>query len=80
MRFGPDENCLSKLARRFGARAEVDHMKLTSFHEQLVGRQLGSSRSDAELRRAVKAALKSRKRRRVLPFGDLVASQPALAK
>lgn len=55
-------------------------MKLTSFHEQLVGRQLGSCRSDTELRRAVKAALKSRKRKRVFPFGDLVASQPALAK
>lgn len=52
----------------------------TSFHEQLMGRQLGSSRSDTALRRAVKAALRARKRRRVLPFGDLVASQPALAK
>ena len=55
-------------------------MKLTSLHEQLVRRQLGSSHSDTELRRAVKAALKSRKRKRVLPFGGLVASQPALAK
>lgn len=54
--------------------------QLTSFHEQLMGRQLGSFRSDTELRRAAKAALVAQKRKRVFPFGDLVASQPVLAK